>query len=266
MDRILFFCLICCFQLCLAGSLKKGGSGHDNGGTGYSCEIKDRPGVKVTILLDLFENLEEFYAKEYFTDHYEQGEQQFFLPRDWTKVKSYTSLFKYSLDNHVDVYDFRLREVFKSPFYRRSLLKKIQKSIKFISSTYLVEYIYFSDLKKLYQGWYEDVYENWKTKDVGLKKQVNKKTLNEYGLINCTFVQVVALETLYKRKDFVRRQILIAPLKAYFIAEFSDALDELSFRALLWHEIIYNALKDENSAKTRDYVRATLSALNFNKL
>lgn len=248
-------------------SFASSGNGVGNGGLGYICET-DNPNLpKITITLDMMEMLADFYDPNFFKD-YRAVDREYLVinsyfhtyykevVRDYNgrrlpvkinyidvrKAKYLSMLFKEAFIHEVDLELKLLEEIFT---------KKELQNLKKAKDQIIHNFdLYFSAGPRLFKNF---------TLDTGKIKEPTPEVLTRYGLKNCELVQVFVLnfmKPIHKTKE-----------TNYFLGSFviftnpARFLDKFSFKALLWHEVIYYGLNDIDSNRTRKLVRKILKEL-----
>lgn len=215
-------------------AFSKSGDGVSNGGLAYSCKVDGFKGRKVTILLDLFEDLESFYDKDFFKRKLSKN-------YEFSHYLQNTSLTNETLMS--DVRQFVSTQSVRN-YFSYTDISNIEKAKEKILSSFQTVLFERMDLINF-------------TQDEKSIHFPSKKTLDKYGLYDCKIAQLAIL--MIDKQTGRKLGINIYLLKN---------LDDLGYVALLWHEVIYFAyrngskLKDEkDSFHTRKRVRKVIKQL-----
>lgn len=240
MIRLLILLFI--FPLSLLAS---SGDGAGNGGMGYHCNLM-ASNQKVTLTLDTAEKLTAIYSKNYF--------YQFDL-QNKTLTNQIISIIDKADSSHTarPLYVKALKEIANSilniseiqklKLFSNNELSKIRKAKDYLlNDTYL--YIH---LKK-YQA------PEIRTFDLGKVNLPSQVELQEYGLADCRLVQIAVY-------GYIDMGAVGTVHALRFHGNHFYYMDDMNLKALLWHEVIYQALEDNSSLRTRNLVAKIVQKL-----
>lgn len=230
-------------------SFARSGDGAGNGGMGYECKIADTD-EKVTMTLDTAENLSQLYPKNYFRNYHQADKtlvNQFLDSIDQATANSSIVLRDYYVNTLLkiasDVLNLNtLKELNllpKTEFKKLELAKK-----RLLNETYI--YVHLKN----------DFAPGNLTSDSGEVMLPTNNQLQYYGLNNCRIVQIAVYG--YVEIGYVG---IVHALRFHKYSLLH--MDDFNFKALLWHEIIYQALGDQDSTRTREIVASILQELYF---
>lgn len=242
-----------------AVSFAKGGNGAGNGGLGYRCKMTSylNSNFEATIALDLFENLSTHFSADYFKYYFNPADnyaneistplireiykepefashtEEFFLTHNRKKnaeilnvMHSLGRNIKEIIKKHINLEESFLNEIFT----KQELVSLKRTKEQFFTNVFYVPYLLRGPKNA--------------TQDTGKIKELNNDLLKKYGLKDCKLIQIVKL----RKKKHINAFDFVVYLETF------NKMDDKNFLALLWHEIIYLALPDQDSSRTRNLV------------
>lgn len=205
---------------------KESGDGLGNGGIAVECQVQSPYQNKVSILLDIFENITLHHKKNYYSEIFDSTTslaKEVFMNSEMAGENNY---FRKLLNKLIMLDDPKLAKIFS-----HHQIEQLKRAKKDIIENFWITFI---------PG--RTVYLNI-TQDTGNIRFPDENTLHSFKLSNCQLFQGAMLIVDSSSKHLS------------FLTESLKKMDNLSFIALLWHEVIYYSMKDEvssqNSIKTR---------------
>lgn len=224
-----------------------GGNGAGNGGHGLICEAGQSSGPKVTILRDIAENIERHYSNNYFKNRYLRRNT---IIARYLDINPYEYTIPKSFQDGIERLKVEFSDIFKQEVQTSfDIVQKLftPKELRAINAK---KNIFVNETNFLMPSTIE-FFNNY-TKDKGEAKNLRKK-LMEYHLFNCQEAQIAVLQSYSFNQDYTHQLIMPARQLQY--------IDDLSFKALLWHEVVYLAVDDDNSTRIRNIVSIIIEDL-----
>ncbi len=226
-----------------------GGSGVGNGGLGYICTANNNE--QVSFILDIAEDLDQFYDQEYFEKYNRKKHILFkYLNNPETFSKNNNCNYSKKCKKTWSSKHYQGYAVFITTYLQLYILEVMLPNLsileKHLSPSEQVK------LKKIaQQGLSVHVTNDFSqfsniSQDTG---HITSPAFEKFELKSCELFQVALFkhpltsENLSSEKSY---------LKIYSKALLS--MDELNIKALVWHEIIYMALEEKTSERTRSIV------------
>lgn len=223
------------------------GDGVGNGGFGYNCKV-DSINKEVTMTLDTAEKLTELYPISYFKEY--QQARKFLMNELLESIEQaksatggtdrsfYVDTLKNIIKKEIDLGLVRELDIFN-----QAQFEKLDIALyRLLNQTYIYIHLKENSAPKNL------------TFDSGAITLPSSAELRSYGLSHCKMVQIAVYG--YVDIGYVGRVLALR-----FHGHNLKSMDDFSLRALLWHEVIYQALGDDNSMNTRKIVAKIMSKI-----
>lgn len=231
----------------------RSGSGVGNGGLGYLCNLKANPRKKITITLDLAEDLESHYSKDSFIKNelYSDFRSNLLFLKNFYNL-AFTRYYDSTRSIAEDITDFRteffIEMINIANKYDQQLLEELTRN----------EYLVLQEIKKSFAlipykvtVFARPEHVQNKSKDTGKITRTTNFEWQKIGLQDCKLTQILTVVT-----NFNLPSEPIKGISLYFNSFYY--LDQKSHEALMLHELIYLSNGDENSRRTRKIVSKIL--------